>query len=222
MSKLRVVFDASSKSLNGNSLNDCLLHGPRLQGDVCDISFRFCLNQFPLSPNVPWIYRQVVLDDCYTDFHRNLWRNYVTEEIQELRVTCVTQSECVLAPPTIRPKRFRSVRSYAPIVDVVFIDLWVSADTLKESCKLQDHLIETIRKNCHPLGEWSNNNSTGHSSPHSASRSRQCIQNHYQNTSEQNGVGHLIETAKLNGSAFYMHALENLESPISLPRRKSF
>ena len=29
--KLRVVFDASSKAPNGNSLNDCLLLGPRLQ-----------------------------------------------------------------------------------------------------------------------------------------------------------------------------------------------
>ncbi|MEL7079729.1 MAG: hypothetical protein AAGM46_28255, partial [Cyanobacteria bacterium J06582_2] len=31
--KLRVVFDASSKSPNGKSLNDCLLLGPRLQDD---------------------------------------------------------------------------------------------------------------------------------------------------------------------------------------------
>ena len=34
--KLRVVFDASGKSQNGNSLNDCLLLGPRLQDVVFD------------------------------------------------------------------------------------------------------------------------------------------------------------------------------------------
>ena len=39
--KLRVVFDASSKSPNDNSLNDCLLLGPRLQDDVLIFSFAF-------------------------------------------------------------------------------------------------------------------------------------------------------------------------------------
>ena len=38
--KLRVVFDASNKSPNGNSLNDCLLLGPCLQDDVFDILIR--------------------------------------------------------------------------------------------------------------------------------------------------------------------------------------
>ena len=50
--KLRVVFDGSSKSLNGNSLNDCLLLGPRLQDDLFDILIRFRLDQFALSADV--------------------------------------------------------------------------------------------------------------------------------------------------------------------------
>ena len=61
--KLRVMFDASSKSSNGNSLNGCLLLGPRLQDDVFDILVRFCLHQFALSANVAKIYRRVTLDE---------------------------------------------------------------------------------------------------------------------------------------------------------------
>ena len=88
--KLRVVFDASSKSPNGNSLNDCLLLGPRLQDDVFDILIRFRLHQYALSADVAKMYRQVGLDKSDHDFHRILWRDYVTDEIRELRMTRVT------------------------------------------------------------------------------------------------------------------------------------
>ena len=87
--KLRVVFDASSKSPNGNSLNDCLLLVPRLQDDVFDILIRFRL-QNALSADVAKMYRQVGLDKSDRDFHRILWRDYVTDEIRELRMTRVT------------------------------------------------------------------------------------------------------------------------------------
>ena len=88
--KLRVVFDGSSKSPNGNSLNDCLLIGPRLQDDVFDILIRFRLHQFALLADVAKVYRQVALDESDRDFYRILWRDYVTDEIRELRMTRVT------------------------------------------------------------------------------------------------------------------------------------
>ena len=88
--KLRVVFDASSKSPNGTSLNDCLLLGPRLQDDVLDILIRFRLHQYALSANVAKMYRQVALDESDRNFHRILWRDYVTDKIRDLRMTRVT------------------------------------------------------------------------------------------------------------------------------------
>ena len=61
--KLRVVSDASSKSPNGYSLNDCLLLGPRLQDDVFDILIRFRLHRYALSADVAKMYRQVALGE---------------------------------------------------------------------------------------------------------------------------------------------------------------
>ena len=162
--KLRVVFDASSKSPNGNSLNDCLLLGPRLQDDVFDILIRFRLHQFALSADVAKMYRQVTLDESDRDFHRILWRDYVTDEIRELRMTRVTYGVASSSYHSTRALQ-ESGNFHGPnsnTVDVILNDFWVDdllsgADTLEEACVLQDNLIETLNKNCLPLRMWSSN-----------------------------------------------------------------
>ena len=165
--KLRVVFDASSKSPNGNSLNDCLLLGPRLQDDVFDdILIRFRLHQFALSADVAKMYQQVALDESDRDFHRVLWRDYVTDEIRELRMTRVTYGVASSSYQSTRALQ-ESGETNGPnpnTVNVILNDFWVDhllsgADTLEEACVLQDELIETLNKNCLPLRKWSNNES---------------------------------------------------------------
>ena len=84
------MFDAGNKSPNGYSLNDCLLLGPRLQDEVFDILIRFRLHQYALSADVAKMYRQVALDESDRNSHRILWRDYVTDEIRDLRMTRVT------------------------------------------------------------------------------------------------------------------------------------
>ena len=162
--KLRVVFDASSKSPNGNSLNDCLLLGPRLQDDVFDILILVRLHQWALSADVAKMYRQVALDKSDRDFHRILWRDYVTDEIRELRMTRVTYGVASSSYHSIRALQEggKTNGPYPNIVNVILNDFWVDdllsgADTLEEACVLQDDLIETLNKNCLPLRKWSSN-----------------------------------------------------------------
>ena len=162
--KLRVEFDASSKSPNGNSLNDCLLLGPRLQDDVFDILIRFRLHQYALSADVAKMYRQVGLDKSDRDFHRILWRDYVTDEIREPRMTRVTYGVASSSYHSTRALQ-ESGKNHGPnpnTVNVILNDFWVDdllsgADTLEEACVLQDNLIETLNKNCLPLRKWSSN-----------------------------------------------------------------
>ena len=162
--KLRVLFDASSKSPKGNSPNDCLLLGPRLQDDVFDILIRFRLHQFALSADVSKMYRQVALDQSDRDFHRILWRDYVTDEIRELRKTRVTYGVASSFYYSTRALQ-ESGKFHGPnsnTVDVILNDFWVDdflsgAATLEEACVLQDNLIETLTKNCLPLRKWSSN-----------------------------------------------------------------
>ena len=162
--KLRVVFDACSKSPKGNSLNDCPLLGSRLQDNVFDILIRFCLHQFALSADVAKMYRQVALDESDRDFYRILWRDYVTDEIRELRMTRVTYGVASSSYHSTRGLQ-ESGKTHGPnsnTVDVILNDFWVDdllsgADTLEEACVFQDNLIETLNMNCLPLRKWSSN-----------------------------------------------------------------
>ena len=162
--KLRVVFDASSKSPNGKSLNDCLLLGPRLQDDVFDILIRFRLHQYALSADIAKMYRQVALDESDRDFHRILWRDYVTDQIQELRMTRVTYGVGSSSYHSTRALQ-ECGKAHSPnpnTANVILNDFWVDdllsgSDTLEEACKLQDDLIQTLNKNCLPLRKWSSN-----------------------------------------------------------------
>ena len=110
------------------------------------------------------MYRQVALDESDRDFDRILWRDYVTDEIRELRMTRVTYG--------VASSSYHSTRALHEIgktngpntntVNVILNDFWVDrllsgADTLEEACVLQEDLIETLNKNCLPLRKWSSN-----------------------------------------------------------------
>ena len=125
--KLRVVFDASSKPPNGNSLNDCLLLGPRLQDDVFDTLIRFRLHQYALSADVAKMYRQVALDKSDRDFHRTMRHDYVTDEIRELRMSRVTYSVASSSHHSTRALQ-ESGKNHRPnpnTVNVILNDFWV-------------------------------------------------------------------------------------------------
>ena len=149
------MFDASSKSPKGNSPKDCLLLGPRLQDDVFHILMRFCFHQFALSADVAKMYRQVELDKSSRDFHRILWRDYVTDKIRELRMTRVTHGVASSSYHSTRALQ-ESGKNHGPNPNTVNVllndfrvdDLLSGADTLEEACVLQDNLTETLNKNC--------------------------------------------------------------------------
>ena len=88
--KLRVVFDGSSKTSNGVSLNESLMIGPVVQNYLFTILNRFRFKVVALSADIAKMYRQVELDSPDKDFHRLLWRNSKNEEIQHLRMMRVT------------------------------------------------------------------------------------------------------------------------------------
>ncbi|XP_037943055.1 uncharacterized protein LOC119675912 [Teleopsis dalmanni] len=66
--KLRVVFDASAKTTNGNSLNNIMMTGPRLQKDIFDIIIKWRLWKFVVTADVEKMYRQIKIAEEHQDY----------------------------------------------------------------------------------------------------------------------------------------------------------
>uniref|UniRef100_A0A7I5E995 DUF1758 domain-containing protein n=1 Tax=Haemonchus contortus TaxID=6289 RepID=A0A7I5E995_HAECO len=71
--KLRVVFDASSKRKGAYSLNDCLHQGPSLLPDLVGILLRARLHPFLLIADVEKAFHQIRLQRSQRDATRFLW-----------------------------------------------------------------------------------------------------------------------------------------------------
>ncbi|KAF0748221.1 Uncharacterized protein FWK35_00023001 [Aphis craccivora] len=63
--KLRVVFDASARCDSGQSLNDALYVGPKLQRDIVDVLLGFRLYRFAFSSDICKMYRQILVNAEY-------------------------------------------------------------------------------------------------------------------------------------------------------------
>ena len=71
--KLRIVFDASSKTSNEPSLNQLLHSGPCLLPLLYDILLRFRLGKFAITSDIKQTFLQIELDVMRRDFTRFLW-----------------------------------------------------------------------------------------------------------------------------------------------------
>ena len=87
--KCRAVFNASAKTSNGNSLNDCLLIGPKQQPDLYSILVRFRFLNVALTGDVTKMYRQVILNEKDRNFHQIYWRSDPSKPIEKWRLTRV-------------------------------------------------------------------------------------------------------------------------------------
>lgn len=88
--KVRVVFDASSKGDNNISLNDELLVRPRLQQDLRHILMRWRHHKICIVADIVKMYRMVRVADKDTDFQRVVWRFDPSEPMQRYKLLRLT------------------------------------------------------------------------------------------------------------------------------------
>lgn len=89
--KFRVVFDASCPTTNGNSLNKIQIVGPKLQGDLVDVIFRFRCFRVAVGFDVVKMFRQIMINPEQWDLQRIFWRYDSRDKLCEYWLTCVTQ-----------------------------------------------------------------------------------------------------------------------------------
>ncbi|KAL0822355.1 hypothetical protein ABMA28_004450 [Loxostege sticticalis] len=165
--KCRVVFDASCKTTSGRSLNDNLLIGQKLHQDVPEVLLRFRLNKIVFTADIKMMYRYINLRLQDRDFQRILWRNSISDPIEEYRLCTVTfgvASSPFLALRTLRQLALDEAKSFPRASQVlltsVFVDDVVSgADTLPEALALQRELTAICKAGTFELRKWTSNNS---------------------------------------------------------------
>ncbi|KAI5746445.1 hypothetical protein M8J77_003632 [Diaphorina citri] len=87
-SKLRVVYDASTKTTSGKSLNDILYAGPKMYADLFSILLKFRLFPVALNGDITKMFLQIKLLPEYWKYQRILWRfsNKDNLEMFELKI----------------------------------------------------------------------------------------------------------------------------------------
>lgn len=163
--KFRVVFDASAKTSNGNSLNDMQYTGPRLQKDLFEIILNFRIGKFALTADICKMFRQVAVRPDQWNYQRILWRTSQEEPIKEYWLTVVTYGmasspynaiktliKCAQDNAAEFPRAAQVVQS-----DFYVDDLLSSVETVNEATALQKDIIQMLRRGGFELAKWRSN-----------------------------------------------------------------
>ncbi|GBN79265.1 hypothetical protein AVEN_87624-1 [Araneus ventricosus] len=87
--KLHVVFNASSTTTSGSSLNDHLLKG-LVKEDIFEIMTRFRKHKFAFTTDIQKMYRQILIDPAQRDLLRIIWKDREDADPTEFRLKTVT------------------------------------------------------------------------------------------------------------------------------------
>ncbi|GFX49437.1 integrase catalytic domain-containing protein [Trichonephila clavipes] len=87
--KLRIVFNGSSPTTTGISLNDILLKG-EVKEDVFETISRFRRHKFAFTTDIQKMYRQILINPDQQDLKRIIWKQGLDAEILTYRLKTVT------------------------------------------------------------------------------------------------------------------------------------
>ncbi|XP_041451809.1 uncharacterized protein LOC121405256 [Drosophila obscura] len=163
--KLRVVFDASSKTTTGWSLNDLLMVGPTIQRELFLSLVRFRVNRYALTADVSKMYRQVDVAVEDRNFQLIVWREHPTDQLQIFRLNTVTYGTSAAPFLAIRCLHELGVRNrdtHKKGSEVICSDFYVDdmltgaddVDTLKSIC---DQVSEILGSGGFQLSKWFSN-----------------------------------------------------------------
>ncbi|XP_065356196.1 uncharacterized protein LOC135950589 [Calliphora vicina] len=166
--KLRVVFNASSPSSNGTSLNDVLYPGPTLQQDLTILISRWRLFRFVFNADIEKMYRQIRVHPSHTLYQRIIFRKTPNVEPQDFELKTVTFGvNCApyLAIRTLLelakicesqyPEVSNILRNYMYVDDVL-----AGSHELSHAISARDNLNRVLNSAGFSLRKWISNDKT--------------------------------------------------------------
>ncbi|XP_070530017.1 uncharacterized protein [Cardiocondyla obscurior] len=164
-SRIRVVFNASSRTTNGSSLNDLMYAGPKLQSDLPTIIFKWRLCRYVCTADIAKMYRQILVDERDVDFQRILWQPDSRDDVCEYQLLTVTYGTACAPFLALRvlkqlahddghefPLARAVLNNHIYVDDVLF-----GADTVDHLVEKRDQLTTLLLRGGFTLRKWASN-----------------------------------------------------------------
>ncbi|XP_071056121.1 uncharacterized protein [Onthophagus taurus] len=163
--RLRVVFDASTKTSTGISLNDTLMVGPTIQQELFSILCRFREHNYVLTGDIAKMYRQVNIIPSQRNLQRIIWRQSPEHDLEHFQLNTVTYgtaSASFLAIRSLHQVGINIQNKHPNIAKVIIDDFYVDdlitgSKTLEEALKLKNDLSEILNGCGFELRKWNSN-----------------------------------------------------------------
>jgi len=163
--KIRVVFNASTLTSSGKSLNDLLHSGPKLHNDISSIIVNFRRYKYVFSTDIKQMFRSINLNEEDHNYQMIYWREDPSLPLNVWKLQTLTygmKSSPFLANRSIS-QLIKDEGSKHPIAssvlqDQIYVDdILLGADTLEEVTILQNDVNELLHKGGFNLRKWTAN-----------------------------------------------------------------
>lgn len=163
--KLRVVFDASSRTTTQTSLNDLLMVGPTIQQELYLLLLRFRLYRYAITADVTKMYRQVLVNSNDRKYQYILWRPSPDLDLRTYQLNTVTYGTASAPYLAIRSLHYLAdqyIDKYpigATAIKSSFYvdDLLCGADDSVTLETLKHQVTEVLQRGNFPLSKWRSN-----------------------------------------------------------------
>lgn len=163
--KFRVVFDGSSKTTNGKSLNDIQMIGEKLQMDLADQLMRFRCNNIAIVADVKQMFRQIRMDESQWDLLRIFWRESPTDPLRIYQLLTVTYGmasagHCAVRAMIQCARDQKELFPHAAMVvekSMYMDDLLTGSHTVSEGKTLAFEIDQLLRNGGFELRHWGSN-----------------------------------------------------------------
>lgn len=164
--KIRVVFDASRRTRNGQCLNDFLKSGPSLQRDLMLVLVNWRQYEHVFTADIVKMFRQIRVRDDEQDLQRIVWSPTAEEAPVDYRlktVTYGTASAPFLAIRTLHQiaeeGRERFPLGAHCLTDNTYVDdIFDGSNDVKLACRKRQELIELLATAGVSLDKWAASN----------------------------------------------------------------
>lgn len=130
---LRIVFNGSSTSTNGNSLNDILMPGDVLQTDIRHVLTNFRSHRYVICMDIISMFLQILVAKPDRDLLRVLWRENSSQPISVYRFTRV--------PFGLSCSPFLAIRALHYLADQFSSQYPTAAKNIKTNSYVDDFLL---------------------------------------------------------------------------------